>query len=300
MSLSNYISHEVMDKFRREHFQRLPFVLTGVDAINLVSWSALNNTLKKDILHYPRVRLANDKWPEMRGYGGFVRYSFSQSGDRTPHINRHQLYKCLREGATLVLDRCQAFFEPVEQMRQWLSSELECACSANLYAAFTPTSSFGLHFDNHDVLAVQIDGIKRWTVHKPTYSYPLEHERSFDFIAPKTEPDFVFDVEPGQAIYLPAGYWHNVKAQTGHSLHVSYTIIRPRRLDILKNLINELSNNEYIRAPIEFGDRFSDVVVLRKLIDEAIRNFDIQLNETFLKIQCTSTSYKHINLELLD
>ncbi|WP_039032646.1 JmjC domain-containing protein [Leclercia adecarboxylata] len=298
--MNNFISHDIMEKFRLEHFQKSPFVLTGVDASKLVSWQALNKTLEKDILHYPRVRLANDNWPEMRGYGGFVRYSYSQSGDRTPHINRHQLYKCLREGATLVLDRCQAFFDSVDHMRQWLSSQLECSCSANLYAAFTPTPSFGLHFDNHDVLAVQIEGIKRWTVHKPTYSYPLEHERSFDFIAPKTEPDFIFDVEPGQAIYLPAGYWHNASTQTSRSLHVSYTIIRPRRLDIFRTLLEELSGNEYIRAPIEFGDRLSDDTALRELINEAVKKLDIKLNETMLKIQCNAPAYKHINLELLD
>ncbi|MGK3702500.1 JmjC domain-containing protein, partial [Escherichia coli] len=45
-----------------------------------------------------------------------------------------------------------------DESRLWLSKELECTCSANLYAAFTATPSFGLHFDNHDVIAVQNDG----------------------------------------------------------------------------------------------------------------------------------------------
>ncbi|MFZ8321252.1 hypothetical protein ACO1LD_13685, partial [Staphylococcus aureus] len=97
--------------------------------------------------------MANDNFPEIRGYKGFIRYTYSQTGDRTPHINRHQLYKCLRDGATLIVDRCQSFFESVDESRLWLSKELECTCSANLYAAFTATPSFGLHFDNHDVIA---------------------------------------------------------------------------------------------------------------------------------------------------
>ncbi|MGK3325813.1 JmjC domain-containing protein, partial [Escherichia coli] len=41
-----------------------------------------------------------------------------------------------------------------------------------------------LHFDNHDVIAVQIEGIKKWKVYNPTYSYPLEDERSFDYLPP--------------------------------------------------------------------------------------------------------------------
>jgi len=104
----------------------------------------------------------------------------------------------------------------------------------------------------------------------------------------------------GLAIYLPAGYWHNVMTQTKRSLHVSYTIIRPGRLDIFRTLIDELSNDEYVRAPVEFGNRLSDEVALRKIIDKAINEFDIQLNEMLLKIQCNSPAYKHINPELLD
>ncbi|MGK3550343.1 hypothetical protein ACSLOE_30820, partial [Escherichia coli] len=40
----------------------------------------LNKLLEKDILHYPRVRMANDNFPEIRGYKGFIRYTYSQTG----------------------------------------------------------------------------------------------------------------------------------------------------------------------------------------------------------------------------
>ncbi|MGK3325784.1 hypothetical protein ACSLO2_27290, partial [Escherichia coli] len=51
-----------------------------------------------------------------------------------------------------------SFFESVDESRLWLSKELECTCSANLYAAFTATPSFGLHFDNHHVSIYIADG----------------------------------------------------------------------------------------------------------------------------------------------
>ncbi|WP_205287893.1 JmjC domain-containing protein, partial [Escherichia coli] len=59
----------------------------------------------------------------------------------------------------LILVRCLSLFVSFYDSRLWLSKELVCTCSANLYAAFRATPSFGLHFDNHDVIAVQIEGI---------------------------------------------------------------------------------------------------------------------------------------------
>lgn len=295
--MENILCHDELQIFIQNHFQLTPFIFKNVNSDNLMSWSMLNRLLEKDILHYPRIRLANDQIPEIRGYGGFIRYSYSQTGDRTPHINRHQLYKCLEDGATLVLDRCQSFFDNVDNVRKWLSSQLECSCSANLYAAFSSTPSFGLHFDNHDVLAVQLEGVKKWKVYNPTHSYPLEDERSFDFIAPDTDPDFEFDIKPGEAFYLPAGYWHNVSTQSEKSLHITFTIIRPRRIDILNSLLREIEKNDYVRAPIAFGESFSDGQLIHNIIMTAVSDFDIQLNEAFLKIQSRTVNYKHINLE---
>ncbi|EFI7082995.1 cupin [Escherichia coli] len=295
--MNNLIKKEIIENFKKYNFQKYPFVFTDVNYKNLINWNDLNKLLEKDILHYPRVRMANDNFPEIRGYKGFIRYTYSQTGDRTPHINRHQLYKCLRDGATLIVDRCQSFFESVDESRLWLSKELECTCSANLYAAFTATPSFGLHFDNHDVIAVQIEGIKKWKVYNPTYSYPLEDERSFDYLPPNTSPDYEFDITPGQAIYLPAGYWHNVTTQSKHSLHLSFTVIRPRRLELFKTLFDELKNNPYMREPIEHGDSLSDKEKIKTIITNAINSFDIQFAENMLKAQSRTYRYKKIKLE---
>lgn len=32
---------------------------------------------------------------------------------------------------------------------------------------------FGLHFDDHDVVVVQLEGVKRWKIHEPTRIAPL-------------------------------------------------------------------------------------------------------------------------------
>ncbi|MGK3325814.1 hypothetical protein ACSLO2_27540, partial [Escherichia coli] len=39
---------------------------------------------------------------------------------------------------------------------------------------------------------------------------------------------------------------------------ISFTVIRPRRLELFKTLFDELKNNPYMREPIEHGDSLSD------------------------------------------
>ncbi len=289
-------SHEITD-FKKNYFQKKPYLFTNVNSNTLVNWSQLNRLIEKDILHYPRIRLANDRIPEMRGYSGFIRYSMSPTGDKTPHINRHQLYKCLNDGATLILDRCQSFFDGVDKAKEWISNELDCSSSANLYAAFSDIPSFGLHFDNHDVLAIQIEGVKRWEVHKPTRTYPLIDERSFGFSQPSGEPDYTFNLQPGQALYLPAGYWHNVSTQTKRSLHITFTIIRPRRLDLINAFIDEIKNHDYLREPIPFGESLSNNNQVAEILNNALSSFDINMMETLLKMRDRRKQYIKIDLE---
>lgn len=50
-----------MDFFIRSAFQKKPFVFESVTGHQLVGWGEINNLLEKDILDYPRIRLADRK-----------------------------------------------------------------------------------------------------------------------------------------------------------------------------------------------------------------------------------------------
>ncbi|MGK3325853.1 JmjC domain-containing protein, partial [Escherichia coli] len=56
------------------------------------------------------------------------------------------------------------------------------------------------------------------------------------YLPPNTSPDYEFDITPGQAIYLPAGYWHNVTTQSKHSLHISFSSNLLRSFQLIKFL----------------------------------------------------------------
>ena len=76
-----------------------------------------------------------------------------------------------------------------------------------------------VHYDDHDLLVVQLRGTKRWYVS----SQPSELNNTWKSIgekAPALGPHHTFDVRPGDLVYLPRGTYHSVDSDQG-SLHVS-------------------------------------------------------------------------------
>jgi hypothetical protein len=76
-----------------------------------------------------------------------------------------------------------------------------------------------VHFDDHDLLVVQLRGTKRWYVS----SRPSELKNTWSAIPdspPELGPHATLDVHPGDLIYLPRGTYHSVDSDGG-SLHVS-------------------------------------------------------------------------------
>jgi JmjC domain len=76
-----------------------------------------------------------------------------------------------------------------------------------------------VHYDDHDLLVVQLRGTKRWYVS----SKPSELNNTWKGIpekAPALGPHHSLDVRPGDIVYLPRGTWHSVDSDQG-SLHVS-------------------------------------------------------------------------------
>jgi hypothetical protein len=76
-----------------------------------------------------------------------------------------------------------------------------------------------VHYDDHDLLVVQLRGTKRWYVS----GKPSELHNTWEGIPEKPPvlgPQDSFDVRPGDMVYLPRGTYHSVDSDQG-SLHVS-------------------------------------------------------------------------------
>jgi len=76
-----------------------------------------------------------------------------------------------------------------------------------------------VHYDDHDLIVVQLRGRKRWFVSERPSDLPAPW-KVIGAPAPELGPHAVIDLAPGDAIYLPRGTPHTVDS-TEESLHVA-------------------------------------------------------------------------------
>ena len=115
-------------------------------------------------------------------------------------------------GATMVLQGLQFTDPHLARIANNLALDLGHAVQVNAYLSPAAARGLELHFDQHDVFVLQLDGRKRWRVWEP-----LERTRlpvrigppvampTFDELGP---PAIDRTMEAGDCLYLPRGFPH--------------------------------------------------------------------------------------------
>ncbi|MFG3518547.1 JmjC domain-containing protein [Streptomyces bobili] len=84
-----------------------------------------------------------------------------------------ELHSRLQEGASLALDSVDELHPPIARLAEAIERELRTRVQANVYASWTSTEGFGVHWDDHDTVILQLDGAKRWRIYGTTRPFPL-------------------------------------------------------------------------------------------------------------------------------
>ncbi|MGY8685921.1 cupin domain-containing protein [Bradyrhizobium sp. UFLA05-153] len=144
---------------------------------------------------------------------------------------------------------------------------------ANVYAAGPAgTEAFPMHWDDHDVMVLQLAGSKDWEIAPATLDAPLIGAPGEDVLAPALHERKT--VARGDLLYLPRGWWHRAVARGEGSLHISFGIARPLRLDLLRALAEIALESAPLRADIALDATgqlsAADRNALRAAVNEAL------------------------------
>ncbi|MER5851661.1 cupin domain-containing protein [Streptomyces sp. NPDC002012] len=218
------------------------------DMAGLFSWDDLNRIIATQRLEPPRLRLSAD--------GEMVplhRYAIPTTNRRAVTWSRIQpadFHAQLRDGASLVLDAVEKIHPAVGAATEGLERFLGTSVQANVYASWTDREGFGLHWDDHDVVVVQVHGSKRWRLYGSTREAPTFR----DVESPeRPEGDAVADIvlAPGDVLYLPRGWWHAVTADQGtESLHLTFGMVPNTGADLLLWVVDQLRSSLALRKDI--------------------------------------------------
>ncbi|MFD9689866.1 JmjC domain-containing protein [Kitasatospora sp. NPDC059146] len=152
----------------------------------------------------------------------------SPRGQSVPMTNMHRLGDLLRQGATLIMDQVNVFDPTMEvacRALQWWAHE---RVQVNAYLTTNDAAGFPLHWDDHDVIIVQLSGEKDWEVRATSRAVPMYRDAD-----PNSTPSdtVIFNgaLQAGDVMHIPRGHWHQATrtgSGAGHSLHVTFGVTR--------------------------------------------------------------------------
>ncbi|MFF9589472.1 JmjC domain-containing protein [Streptomyces sp. NPDC014646] len=220
----------------------------AADTAGLFSWDGLNRIIATQRLEPPRLRLSVD--------GEMVplhRYAIPTTNRRAVTWSRIQpadFHAQLKDGASLVLDAVEKIHPAVGMAAEGLERFLGTSVQANAYASWTDREGFGLHWDDHDVVVVQVHGSKRWRLYGSTREAPTFRDVESPE-RPEGEPVADIVLTPGDVLYLPRGWWHAVTADQGtESLHLTFGMVPHTGADLMLWVVDQLRSSLALRRDI--------------------------------------------------
>jgi predicted nucleotidyltransferase len=191
-------------------------------------------------------------------------------------IDFQRLLPIIIEGKTIVIQSTQLLIRRQYLEFTKLENELFLKVNGNLYISPKHSiSGFKPHIDNHDVFIFQIFGKKRWRI----YDNPTNNNEAANIVKyQKIDPDFEFDLNQGEAIYIPKGFVHNAFTLESPSIHLTIGLSRGkqdedykkysfffgrRKIDFKNNFFNTNSNLLHLWG----GDRTGQNSILSSLCD---------------------------------
>jgi hypothetical protein len=236
----------------------------------LFGWPQLNEALAAQRLTPPRLRL------ELAGRdvtAGIFTSRRTRRGLLLQDLDAAALSARLREGATLIVDSVNEISPPLRRICAGLAGEFAASCQANLYACWGATPGFDVHWDDHEVLVVQVEGRKQWALYGATEASPTRRGAGRPAPAPDRPPELIV-LEAGDVLYMPRGFWHAAVGLGGPTLHLTLGLTRKTGADFVHWLADDLLADEVVRAdlPFEAGEAAVGARIAEVLAQAAARD----------------------------
>jgi lysine-specific demethylase/histidyl-hydroxylase NO66 len=150
-------------------------------------------------------------------------------------VDMVQLRNRYAEGHSIVLNSAERFAPELRMLTNAIAADTDFETQINVYATPPRAQGFSPHFDDHDVLVLQVRGAKTWHVHLSSPIVPPERFRQRDrAVDPATlgAPERI-EMTPGDILYLPRGRVHAAETDAGASVHLTIGFHPPNLLALI-------------------------------------------------------------------
>jgi cupin superfamily protein len=256
------------DQFAARYWGRAPLLSHRAELPggfgDLLSAAAVDELISQRGLRTPFLRMAKDgtvlpaaRYTRSGGAGASI-------GDQAAD---DKVLAAMADGATLVLQALHRSWPPLVDFGARLAAELGHPVQINAYITPAQNQGFAPHYDVHDVFVLQVSGRKRWTIHEPVVTAPLDNqpwENHRAAVMARAAEDPVIDnvLEPGDALYLPRGTVHSAVAQGETSIHLTVGVHPLTRYQLARQLLDLAQDDAELRASLPMGVDLGDPSVL--------------------------------------
>lgn len=187
-------------------------------AESLLPWDSINRLLESDVLPGNNLKLvrANRVIPP-------IMYRESDAANR---IDVRAFHSLLPQGVSIVIDLIDDYVPQLARLADSIERRLAHKVWINCYISCGPGKAFKPHWDNHDVIIVQVHGSKRWRSFGVPDPPPNRKHRDGDPVP--TAIVWEGAMSAGDILYLPRGEVHEADLEAGDSAHLTIGI-QPRR-----------------------------------------------------------------------
>ncbi|WP_028938693.1 JmjC domain-containing protein [Pseudonocardia spinosispora] len=211
---------------------------------DLLTWQALNELLSTRQLSAPRLRLFREGTQVP-----VANYTREDPTTGRQALVPDELYRELRDGASLVLDSIDQLHPPIARAADDLMRLVREPVQVNLYLVWGGRQGFDTHWDDHDTMIVQLAGSKHWTVRGQGRRFPMKVDNDHDHQPPDTML-WEGDLAPGDIIHVPRGWWHAVRGTGELSMHLTFGFTRRTGIDWANWIVEQLYAEELFRQDL--------------------------------------------------
>src|SRR5271156_266915 len=152
--------------------------------------------------------------------------------------------KDFADGYTIVLESVERYVRPLALLLHSIEVELNFPTQVNAYVTPPQSQGFVTHYDEHDVLILQIRGSKIWHLYDGTDVVPHEMRRREPVATAALPPPTDVRLEAGDVLSLPRGRVHAAEATSEVSVHLTLGFHAPTLLLLVTRALDSLSYSD--------------------------------------------------------
>jgi bifunctional lysine-specific demethylase and histidyl-hydroxylase NO66 len=182
------------------------------------------------------------------------------------------------DGYTVVLDSVEQYVRAIASLTHSIECELNFPTKVNAYVTPPGSQGFVAHYDEHDVLILQIQGSKIWHLYNGVDVPPHEMRRREGVVPAGLPLPTDVRLEAGDVLYLPRGRVHAAEATSEPSVHLTVGIHAPTLLALVTRALYSLSFSDD-RVHTQLPPRHLDDADVRASVSVLVRDIVRVLEE---------------------